>query len=270
MNRRFIYIIAALVLGIIAVSMIFSFMRDREMSLKRLLVEKGAKDIVIAREVIKKGRSISPDMVTTQKFPPSKIEAGAFTYVDAVIGKLSRTTIYKGQQITASLVSFPRELTSLADKIPSGKRAMTISVDKVSSINGMISPGNKVDIIGMFSDAGGKLVVPMFHKVLILAVGRAMSASSSSSRKSSGTITLALSPEQGSLLTYAMEIGKIKILLRPKVDIGVEESNKPVTMKDLQEKILGIKHLRPLRPPPPPPTVEVYKGTEKESVEVSK
>jgi len=270
MNKRFIYIIAALGLGIIAVSMIFSFMRDREEYLNRLLAERGAKDIVIARESIKKGRSISPDMVTTRKFLQSKIEAGAFTYVDAVVGKLSRTTIYKGQQITSSLVTYPRELVSLSDKIPSGKRAMTIPVDKVSSIDGMILPGNKVDILGMFSDAGGKLVVPMFQKVLVLAVGKAMSSSSLPSRQSIGTITLALSPEQVSLLTYAMGIGKIKILLRPKVDIGVEESNKPVTMKDLQEKIFGINHLPPPSPPPPPPTVEVYKGTEKESVEVSK
>ena len=268
MNKRILYIIAALVLGVISITMIFSFIREKEEQIKKLLSQRNVKEVVIAKVNIPKGKRISPKMLTTKRVPENKVEAGAFSYIEAVIGKIAKTTIYKNQQITSSIVSYPKELERLSSKTPTGKRALTISVDRISSLDSGVKSGDHIDIIGIFpfsQEVEGKtltqnVVVPMFEDVLVLKAGEG-------SKGRISTLTLALEPEEARLLTYALEVGKIKILLRSSLDTKKSTVKEPITMDKLWEKLLGLKKVpSPSSPPPPPRTVEVYKGVEKKSV----
>ncbi len=264
MNKKVIYIGAALLLGIISITMIISFIRERERYLKELMARRGAKEIVIAAQDISRGEAIQPQFVTTQKVLPGDIESGAFSTPGTVIGKIARTTIYQGQQVTSFMVKYPEELKQLSKQVPAGKRAVTIPVDRVSSIDGNITANDHIDIISVMQFNQDNIVAPLFEDIVVLETG----GQSRTQGRAISTLTIALTPEQATLLTYVLERGEIKIFLRSPLDTKKTLQKRPVSMHELQ-RYWGM--IQPPKPPPPPPeTVDVYKGTEKQAVEIEK
>ncbi len=281
MEKRRIYFIVGIILALTAVFLVHSYVQSERQRLIELAKRRGIVEVVIAKRDIPARTKISSNMLDLRRIPSDRLEPEALSSIDSVVGKVAKRDIIKGQQITASLLFIPGSEKTLSLRTPEGKRAITIPVDKISSIEGMITPGDHVDIIGNFQipvqGEKGKtftqnMVVPMFQNVLVLAVGsktEALTFSKESKERTPTTITIALSPEEASLLTYAMEIGKIRLLLRSPLDEKVAVTQEPITMDKLWEKLLGIKQVVS-SPPPPPETVEVYKGTEKTSVIIEK
>ncbi|RKY35254.1 MAG: Flp pilus assembly protein CpaB [Candidatus Duberdicusella sinuisediminis] len=280
MDKRGVYLIAAIILALTAIFLIHSYVQSERQKILELAKRKGVVEVVVAKKDIPAKTKISSNMLALVRVPSKRLEPEALSSIDSIVGKIAKRDIIEGEQIKASLLMIPGSQKTLSLKIPEGKRAITIPVDKISSIEGMIRPGDSVDIVGSFSipaktqkgeTISQTMVIPMFEDVLVLAVGTKVEAVSLG-REEKGpptTITLALTPEQASLITYATEIGKIKLLLRSKFDTQTAFKREPVTIDKLWEKLLGIKQVIPT-PPPPPKTVEVYKGTEKSSVVVEK
>lgn len=276
MDKRRIYFILGIILAITAIFLIQSYVQSERQKLLELSKAKGIVKVVIAKQDIPARKKITPEMLVVKRIPVEGRESEALGSIDSVAGKIAIRDIIQGQQITASLILLPQSRRTLAFKTPEGKRALTIPVDKISSIEGMINPGDYVDIIGNFpfsQSVEGKtytqnIVVPMFQNVLVLAVGTRTEMVLSKGKGKptpASTITIALSPEEAALFTYALEVGKIKLLLRSQLDTEVVTTREPVTMDKLWEKLLGIRQVVPV-PPPPPDTVEIYRGTEKSSL----
>jgi len=280
MSRRTLYLMAGIVLGIIAVFMINSYIQQREQTYRELLRKKGLKEVVIAKVDIPQGTKITKSMIALARLPEQKVSKNALIYPESAIGKIALVDILKGQQILSSQLRMSYQGKTLSTITPQGKRAVTISLDKVSSMAGMLSEGDRVDIIGIFPYSQTiegktytqKVVVPMFEDVLVLSVGQKKSVSkkgrksmfTQTTTSSPTTITLALLPEEANLLLYALEIGKIKLLLRSPLDDRKLTRKEPITMDKLWEKLLSLKkEITPPPPPPPPKEVEIYKGTQK-------
>ncbi len=104
-----------------------------------------------------------------------------------------------------------------------GERALTVRVDEVSSQSGMLTPGDRVDVIATLSSVGGSLTIPLLRNVTILATG-AKSASESGGYPGPNspfhTVTMALTPRDAARVTHAREIGKLTVVLRSPGDSG--------------------------------------------------
>ncbi len=265
MNKKIINLGIGIALAIVAVIAFQNLLQQTVEKYRQELLRKEEIPVVIAQVDIYKGTKITAHHIALARLPQNLVEQGAFFSVDSALDKVATSDILKGEQITNSKIFLPYRTGKFSQLTPEGYRAMTISVDKISSINGMIAPADKVDIIGLFPfPQGSSVVVPMYENVLILAVESRTSDMPSVSSEMPSTITLALTPEQASLLTFAMEMGRIKLLLRSPLDQGLT-SKEFVTVDKLWEKLLNIKKTAP-PPPPEPPTVEVFKGTEKTSI----
>jgi len=81
------------------------------------------------------------------------------------------------------------------------------------------------------------------------------------------TITVALSPEEAGLLTYALGMGKITLFLRSPLEKGTVSRREPITMDKLWEKLLSIRRVEAPPKIEEIPTVEVYIGGEKSIVQ---
>ena len=202
--------------------------------------------IVVASQDITKNAVITPDMVKEKKVPGSTTLDGDMESKDAVIGKIATSDIVVGEKITRDKISVRPDVQKLSAKIPDGYRAVTIPIEKLASLEGMIHPEDKVDIIGTFpftQNMGGQSVtqqglVPRFENVEILAVGNVILPFQQVANY--GSITLALSPEESSLLLYAIQMGKIRLLLRSPEDTSVSRQRLPVTTEVLWQKLLAI------------------------------
>jgi flagella basal body P-ring formation protein FlgA len=65
-------------------------------------------DVVVAQESIRAGDIITPDIVSVEKRPLSKLEGGTYTSVDDVAGKTARSTIFQGALVTKQRVVPPK------------------------------------------------------------------------------------------------------------------------------------------------------------------
>jgi len=138
----------ALVLGGIAALLLVSYLQEVE---RRVIMEVSPEFILVAKKDIPARSIITDDMLEYQEIPKPFIQPGVVTRVEEIIGLVAITDIKKGTQITKSLLLPPTLWTVLSSFIPEGYRAITLYVDEVSGVGGLILPGDEVDVVATFS-----------------------------------------------------------------------------------------------------------------------
>ncbi|MCA9408179.1 MAG: Flp pilus assembly protein CpaB [Candidatus Omnitrophica bacterium] len=116
---------------------------------------------------------------------------------------------------------------------PPGKRAVTLEIDSLSAVGGLINPGDFVDVLGNLNipspddDEGNKEVTSvLFQNIQVLAVNSNFSPMGNSmiydaqNKAKKLNITLAVAPEEVGLLTFAQANGKLQLSLRSPVEQG--------------------------------------------------
>jgi len=303
MQKQRIILIAGIVLGLIAVFMANTYISqqrhkvieeaNRKVQSIKTELETNQAPVLVAKEDIPAGAMIDPNKLEVKIVPKQYLQPQAATSLDRIAGMLTLTTISKGEQITLSKLSFKQAAGGggLAGLTPVGKRAVTISVDNLASLAGMLKPGDYVDVIAMVpipvQAPGSKqmttqaAVVPLFQNVLVLAVGQQTGAAPVASeaggryaapapKEASPLITLALSPQEASLIAFVEEQGKIRLVLRSPAD-SQTQSIQPTSWESLLQYIMpqtGTKVEEPAKEVSPEerPSVEIIRGMNKEKI----
>ncbi len=269
MNKRVLFLIVGIILGLVVVFMVHGLINNLMRRIQLLSEEKGLVEVVVAKRDIPRETTITADMVSMEIVNRNTLQQGDLVSLSSVIGQLTESDILKGQYVNSKMIRSASSAQYLSQTIPVGMRAMTIPVDKISAVEGLIKPGDHVDIVATFAvpSAGGgttPIVVTAFQGVKVLATDRNISKYKIS--QSPGTITLALTPEDVKNLTYILEWGQVKLVLRAPLDDTQEYGYTAVTLETLMRK-LGM--WQPAPPQSPPETIDVFKGAEKEEVPVS-
>ncbi len=296
-NKIRILIISG-VMGLLAAILFYAFMQqERAKVAASVPVQPAVEDAYVlqATRDISRGKTIEKSEVALKKIPVNFIQPGALTSIESTVGKMVLVEILNGEQITSSKLANPKTLEgsaggSLSMVTPPGKRAITIPMDPLMAVGGMVRPGDYVDILANFpipQEVDGKQMVQLatvtlFQNVLILAVGNQLKdVSQPSGRGARGdasvqvqpaqTITFALAPQEAALISFAQEQGKLKLILRPPLDTQTQPL--PVaTGEALWQYILSTQgvNLAPVdqsksqgASQKSPSEVEVYRGGKK-------
>ncbi|MBN1870019.1 MAG: Flp pilus assembly protein CpaB [Candidatus Omnitrophica bacterium] len=120
-------------------------------------------------------------------------------------------------------------------RTPPGKRAITISINALSAVGGLLNPGDFVDIIGHLDLPDGndqssakkqtakgeeKVITVLFQNIQVLAVGTNYNPMGeippyeTQQKAKTLNVTLAVSPEEAGLLTFAEAHGELQLSLR--------------------------------------------------------
>lgn len=286
MNKKHLPLIAAAAAGIIAVVLINIYIKQQAESArqKALAGQQNLAMVVIAKRDIPAGTTIKEEMLKEVSLSRNMLQPRAAQSVERVVDKVNLAPIARGEQILLNKLAISGEGISLSSKIPSGKRAITIPVDNISSVGGMIKPGDHVDVIGnvpmpAMSPEGRQVTqittMPLFQNVLVLAVGQEFTSlpAGDASRQGAGAarasfpvITLALTPQEANLVAFAQEQGKIRLVLRPPGDTQVEPTA-PASWDALYRAVLpqAFQEKAAEEPAQPERTVDIYRGANKES-----
>ena len=246
--------------------------------------------VLVAKEDIPKGSVISAGVIGTQIVPENYIQPQAVTSFDRIADMVTTADISKGEQISLTKLVSAKQAGggALSGLTPAGKRAVTILVDNISSVAGMLKPGDYVDVMAALQVpvqvAEGKQegqlgILPLFQNVLVLAVGQNSSTvssqgsryqkkedDSSSAQQQNQMITLALAPQEASLIAFVQEQGKIRLTLRSPADAKVEQVQ-PATWETLFKYLMPQNQTQEVvKPENPDDYVEVYHGLNKERV----
>lgn len=176
------------------------------------------RQVVVAVKTIPARTPITPDMVVRATRPASGVDSDALIDPQAVNGQLSLITIPEGSQITASKIGRPRTV-GLPVVLSPGKRAVSIYIDKVKGISGLLQPGDKVDVIAIPPRQGEAVppAVAILRGVRVLAVGNMMETSSATPDPqyiNFTTVTLEVTPTQANLLAMADQNATLRLSLR--------------------------------------------------------
>lgn len=167
----------------------------------------------------------------------------AVQQLDQRQAQMAQQQVISGQQPVAAQPEMPR--SSLAVKTPPGKRALTLLVDSLSAVGGLIGPGDYVDIMAHLSIPPppntnlqpDKMSGILFQNIQVLAVGTNIQSPpvyESQQQSSVLTITFAVDPEEAGLLVFAQQNGKLQLALR-----NTEESEakvlQPATWENLAQ-----------------------------------
>lgn len=290
MDKKKLSIILAVVLALMAVVMVRNYIAQTE---KKFVKEEKKAYVLVATVNIPAGTTIDETMVKFEAVPEKYVQPKAISSQSLVVGKRAVVDILSGEQIMATKLTITVKDTSLAMRTPQGKRAMTLVIPFLSAVGGKVRPGDYVDVVGTFpynAQVDGKAVtelvsVTLFQNILILGIegGAPPERGKTASAPTDLMITLALSPKEIALLTYAIDQGKLRLVLRPPLETSVEPVP-PVEVNTLWQYVfsnLGQEFLSPKEDksliikqqqdkkqeaPPPAPTMEIYRGTEKSSM----
>lgn len=168
---------------------------------------------------------ITAEMLATVQRPPEQVQADAYGSPNDAIGQVALIDIPEGAVVTSSMVAKATPPpTGLV--VANGMRAITIAVDPVKGINGLLKPGDHVDIIAIPPRGpGSPLAFTILRDITILAVGSeianpvAINAAQGTAQptpppQTAGTVTLAVTPQQADLLASADLNAQLRLALR--------------------------------------------------------
>ncbi|MFK7888009.1 MAG: Flp pilus assembly protein CpaB [Gammaproteobacteria bacterium] len=180
-------------------------------------------EAVVAAFDIRVGEMLSFENLLIREVPSGFLHADAITpdYVENIVGRRLLYPIRRGEVLLQSHAATKLGNT-FSTMIPKGQRALTFPVDQISSVNGLLRPADKIDLLVTMDDRNNKTqTMPLLTDVTVLATGEAvdeLDATETGDRYQ--TITVAVTSESAARITHARESGTLSVILRAPDDQG--------------------------------------------------
>lgn len=183
--------------------------------------------VLVAAQEIPARVTITPQMLARVSRPASAVDPNAITDPAQAVGALTLITIPAGSGVTTAMVGHPSDV-GLPVRLAPGMRAISVQIDKVKGVSGLIQPGDRVDVIAdpPRANAEPPPASAILRGVRVLAIGESLeysSATPSPQEASSTTVTLEVTPKQADLLVMADLNTTLRLALRsPKEPLNSE------------------------------------------------
>lgn len=178
--------------------------------------------VVVASRNLPAG-ALMDDAVRVEHWPAPIVPDSAFADAGQLVGRVSKIPIFAGEVIVPGRLAAEGVAPGLEALIPRGKRAMSLRVDDVSGISGMIQPSSRVDLLltletplGGASQRTGKLFM---SNMKILAMGTDVYRNEKGEPIQTTVATLEVTPEESERLAVAQSQGGIQLVLRGFADV---------------------------------------------------
>ena len=183
------------------------------------------RDVIVARHDLAKGDVVSAQTMALRSIPEDYVSSRAVVpaQCDDSDGRRRASPRRSGEQLVASAIVGGDHL-AFSQRVKPGIRALTISVDEVNSISGMLQPGDRIDLLFTArppSEGDGRsqepeATVPLFQGLLVLATGRQVRAGvdDRGGPRSFSTVTVEVEPDHAQRLVVAQRAGKLTAVLR--------------------------------------------------------
>jgi len=181
-----------------------------------------ARTPVVARVVdaydLPAGTRLDMEHLAIREFPVGLIpsESIAPAQHTHLVGMVLRSTLRAGD-LVLPIHGKRSETVAFSSQLGEGRRAITMPVDAINSVSGLLQPGDLIDLYVSFDYQRRRITAPLLQGVLVLATGNQTLASgepSSSHAAGFSTVTLDTSPEDAVKLVAARQSGTLTAVLR--------------------------------------------------------
>lgn len=180
--------------------------------------------VAVAKQKIAARTIISGEMLEFKEMPVEYILPGTVVDVKDAAGKMAISDIYPGEMILSSkLVARNDVAAGLSAKVEKGRRAISIPVNNITAMHGLINTGDRVDVLVTF-DAPGEQKAPatstIIQNVPVLAVNGNLEGGGASKQELQ-TVTIMVEPVEAQQIALAIQHGSIQLVLRSPDDAEV-------------------------------------------------
>lgn len=211
--------------------------------------------VLTAKGYTPQGTVIKPAMVQVNKVPQEYLQPGVLSSVRDLVNEEGKSIyvtvlpILESEQISSSkLITIGKEM-GLATVIPEGKIAFSVILDEANNLGGLLRPGNKVNVLGTFDyeekDKTCSATTMLLQNVNVLSIGKKIVGTPpvlskdfgkltpeelkeektvETENESTSVVTLALTSQEATMLTFAREKGKLSLVLRATGDETIHET----------------------------------------------
>lgn len=230
LNKNVLLIVGAIGFGLLAALLSVSYIQQKAEEARAAATPDARPEmqVVVPVRDIAPGEHLQTSVLSTRSVPVDFVPADALlpANYEQHIGRVSRQPLKQGAPISAgAMVALHEQFSSV---VRPGAVGYTFSVNENNSISGMVSPGDRIDILMTYSptqagnqssaggqpDEGGR-VVPLLENILVLATGAVIqNVPGETGAGGFSSVTLELEPQQAEQLTIAQETGKMRVVLR--------------------------------------------------------
>lgn len=237
MRTKVVILIVALVVGGIAAVLAARYLTQARSTIE---AESEPIEVLVAQEDIPRGVSaeelLANDLVVLEEVPRRFVASGAISSEKALEGRVLADPLSAGEQVTEGRFELP-STAGLAYSIPGELMALSIPVDEVQGVSGLVKPGDHVALFVTFEE-DPELGQPAITKLImkdakVLAVGAALRKEPSpaesgaeggvldTSREEEAvslnarTLTLALTADDAEQIVFCEENGSVWAALLP-------------------------------------------------------
>lgn len=243
--------VAAVIAGIGAVYLANSYISSRVAEAEAAILNRYALvEVVVPRSDLKAGAIIGYANMSVRKIPKAFLNSHAITPAtfSAVDGRQLATPVAAGTPLLRSQVS-AYSSGAFSVRVHESMRALTIPVDTISSVGGLLAPGDYVDLL-LTTQARDQrpVTLPLLTNVKIIATGTNYLGSNHHRFRD---ITVEVTPENASRLLLAQQVGTISTTLR-----GPNEDGPGFQRAMTPQDLFTDKYAYLFEPPPAPPKKE--------------
>jgi pilus assembly protein CpaB len=255
--------------------------------------DEAEQDVLVAARDLKEEESLKTDMVKVVKMVKSAVPPNSFSSFKDVQDRWVNMSMLEGDAIIEKKLGLKGSPPGMINNIPKGLRALSIDVTEQTGVSGFILPGHRVDVFRFESSQSKELHGEIILQDVLVLAANQMFIRPEEHTVVSRTVTLAVTPENVTVLVEARAKGPLSLALRGVNDHDVVprlvkkssiETELEKRLKDQEEKRLKLErdfqHAQeelarrleqpvppkplpppaPLRVPPPAKYVAIYRG----------
>jgi pilus assembly protein CpaB len=206
--------------------------------------------LLIAARQLRAGTLLKPEDLGVDLRSPQAIPVGGRIDSESVrsslLGAMIRRNLAKGEPLLAGDALNPGDRGFLAAVLGAGMRAVTVGVDAVTGLSGLVWPGDRVDLILTQSQEGADIAPShrisgetVLHDVRVLAIDRQLiqgATSESPESQAARTVTLEVTPPDAERVAVAARLGHLSLSVVAVAQSsgadaapGTQQSGNPVT-----------------------------------------
>ncbi|WP_169728603.1 Flp pilus assembly protein CpaB [Comamonas composti] len=248
-NKNWLLLAAAIALGAAAF-----YLSNRAITTRITEIEEEATrgktllGVVVANRPMRAGEVIDAGSVSVRQIPAEFVSRNMVTpdTYDGVDGQALVVDLDRGEALQVShTASLGGEI--FAATLKSGRRALTIDVDEISSISGMLRAGDRIDLMltatapvsGQTAGETRELTFPLLSNVEVIATGqqqKGVGTTNEAIARAYSHVTLDVLPEDATRIIAAKAGGHLTAVLRAPGD----ERGNPSMALTLDDVVAGI------------------------------
>ena len=217
-----------LVLLVATGGVVFVYAGSSRATVKTVLVEKEPEvkmiDVLVPINQIESGQALEPSMFRREARPALGLPSRVVRDFEEIKGTYSRSLVVEGQPLHRDYITNIRPNSPMTVKIPEGYRAVAISTDVRSSVEGWVRPGARVDVVWVSKIQGQPAVTVIVQNAQVLSAERQMDIRNLVNMgQVPSTITLLVTADDAAKIQLAQATGALSLTLRGDTDSGKGE-----------------------------------------------